>query len=378
VTDGEAERAGPRDALRQVSGSLLPLSTSLLSIFLAIVVATAALALSGFGVTSLLNALGDAFSSDFATTVRWATPLLLTGGATALAFRARVWNIGLDGQLYVGAIFAVVAARWTANSLSPNLAVLVVLAASILGGAVYAAVPGLLRIFAGAPEIVTTVILITVGAQLANYAVQGPLRSSNTALASSLVTDPVDSRLWLVSILQPSQASVGVFIALVAVVLVAVFAYRTTWGYEHLVYGENASFSSYGGVANRAVFMRAMIFSGGLGGLVGGIEVLGVFHALQASFNPGYGFTGIAVALAARLNPIAVIPAAFFFGGLSTAGDYLQLNTNAPSQFIDVVTALVILLMTGRVIERILLSPRLRKRLRRSTSPEDAAPEGGP
>jgi simple sugar transport system permease protein len=99
---------------------------------------------------------------------------------------------------------------------------------------------------------------------------------------------------------------------------------------------------------------------------------------LQASFNPGYGFTGIAVALAARLNPIAVIPAAFFFGGLSTAGDYLQLNTNAPSQFIDVVTALVILLMTGRVIERILLSPRLRKRLRRSTSPEDAAPEGGP
>lgn len=354
---------------------LTAIATSAISVCAAVAVASVALWLSGFGGTGLLRALGDAFTTDFPTTVRWATPLLLAGAATALAFRARVWNIGLDGQIYVGAILAAAVAPWAAGNTSPNVGLVVVLAASVLGGAAFAAIPGLLRVFAGAPEIVTTVILITVGQQLANYAVQGPLRSGNSALAASLVTDPVDSRLWLVSLFADSQATVGVFIALAGVAFVGVYLWKTTWGYEHLVYGENATFSLYGGVTNRAVFMRTMLISGGLGGLVGGIEVLGVFHALQADFNPGYGFSGVAVALAARNNPIAIVLAALFFGGLRTSGNYLQLNTNAPSQFVDIVTALVILLMTARVVDRARSRVRLPRRARRALDPVVPGPQ---
>jgi general nucleoside transport system permease protein len=362
-----APNAPRGNLLQRVAEGLRATATSALSVVAAIAVASAALWLSGFGASSLIRALGDAFSTDFPTTVRWATPLLLTGAATALAFRARIWNIGLDGQIYVGAILAAATEPWAAKHLAPNIAVLVVLGASILGGAAFAAIPGLLRILAGAPEIVTTVILITVGQQLANYAVQGPLRSSNVALASSLITDPVNHQLWLVSLFSNSQATVGVFIALAGVAVVGFYLWKTTWGYEHVVYGENATFSLYGGVTNRAVFMRTMLLSGGLGGLVGGIEVLGVFHALQANFNPGYGFSGVAVALAARNNPLAIVIAALFFGGLRTSGSYLQLNTNAPSQFVDIVTALVILLMTARVLDRAGSRLRLPRRSRRAS-----------
>lgn len=350
--DPDAATSGFRQLLVQYANPLRGVTTSVLSVCIAIAVASIALWLSGFGSTGLIRALGHAFTTDFLTTVRWMTPLMLTGAATALAFRARVWNIGLDGQIYVGAIIAVTIAPWAAGSMTPNLALLTVIVAAVLGGAAFAGLAGLLRVYAGAPEIVTTVIFITVGQQLASYVVQGPLQSKNVAFASSLVTDPVDSRLWLVKLSSNSQATVGVFIAAAAVVAVGAYLWKTTWGYEHLVYGQNATFSLYGGVSNRAVFMRAMLISGGLAGLVAGIEVLGVFHALQAGFNPGFGFSGVAVALAARSNLLAILPSAMFFGALRTSGNYLQLTTNAPSQFIDIVTALVILLMTGQLISR--------------------------
>lgn len=316
----------------------------------AVALASVVLWASGFGLFGLVNALGNAFSDNFFTTVRWATPLLLTGVATALAFRARVWNIGLDGQLAVGAIFAAAVAPALATALPPSIALGVVLGTSIIGGAAFAAIPGILRVLAGAPEIVTTVILISVGQQLVSFAVQGPLRSKDAALASSLVTDPIDQRIWLVSLSPSSQATTGLFAALIAVGLVAVYLWRSTWGYEHMVYGENAAFSIYGGVTNRAVFLRAMVISGGLAGLAGGIEVMGVTHALQAGFNPGFGFAGVAVALAARNNPVALVLTALFFGALRSSATFLQLNTNAPSQFVDIVTALVILTMTVRIV----------------------------
>lgn len=331
-------------------------SSALLSPVVAVVVAVAAasavLLVSGFGAASLPSALAQAFTTNLPTTLRWTTPLLLTGGATALAFRARVWNIGLDGQLYVGAAAATATATCAATALPPNLALLVILVASFLGGAAFAAIPALLRIVAGAPEIVTTVILITVGRQLATYAVQGPLRSTNVALASSGTTDTIPSAIWLTPILRPSQASVGLFMALAGLAAVALYLRRTTWGYEHRIYGQNPTFSLYGGVSNRLVFLRAMLISGGLAGLAGGIEVLGVFHALQVGLNPGFGFDGVAVALAAGNNPLGIVVTALFFGALRSAGSYLQLDTAAPSQFINIVTAVVILLMTGRVVDR--------------------------
>lgn len=349
------------------------LTGSLASIVLAIVAASIVLQFSGFGLSSLTTSLFSAVGPNIGDTISWTTPLILTGLGTVVVFRARIWNIGLDGQLYVGALFSVVVARWVAHSLNPNVGVVVVLAGSILAGAVFAGIPALLRILWGAPEIVTTVILISVGQLLASWAVRGPLKSADPAVAASLTTDPVDHSLWLVQLTPGSQATVGIYLALLAAAAMALYLRKTRWGYEHRLYGANAGFSHYAGIDNRKVFAQTMLISGGLGGLAGGIEVLGVFHNLTDGFDPSLGFTGIAVALVANLNAVAVVFAAFFFGALQVAGTHLQLATSAPSQFVDIVTGVVILMMTGRVVDRWFTTLR-RRRAARSDRP---APVGG-
>jgi ABC-type uncharacterized transport system permease subunit len=328
------------------------MSKSALSIVAALALASLVLQISGFGSLALLRVLADAFTVNIGDTLRWSTPLILTGLGTAIAFRARVWNIGLDGQLYVGAVFGALVASWSARHLSPQIGVVAVLIASVLGGAIWALIPSLLRIVWGAPEIVTTIILVSIAQQLVSYMVRGPMKPADPALASTMSTVPIDSRMWLVQIFNGRPATVAFYLALVVAIVVGVYLSATTHGYEHRIYGQNASFSFYGGVNNRQVFIEIMLISGSLGGLAGGLELLGAFHRLQEGFNPALGFAGIAVALTANHNPFGIVIAAIFFGALRSAGQSLQLSTNAPSQFVDIVTAIVILMMTGHVVER--------------------------
>jgi simple sugar transport system permease protein len=332
--------------------TLVTLAKSLGSIALALVVASVVLALSGFGGLSLIDSLGAALTSNLGDTLGWSTVLTLTGLGTVIAFRARIWNIGLDGQLYVGALASTIAARWAASTVDPALGLTVCLVAGVAGGAVFAAIPAVLRMLWGAPEIVTTVIFITIGQLLVSYAIRGPLKSADPAVSAALTTDTIDPRLWLATLISGTQATVGVFAALAAVVILAVYLRKTRWGFEHRAYGANAGFSFYAGVNNRAVFLQTMLISGGLGGLAGALEVMGVFHNLTDGFDPSLGFTGIAVALVANNNELAVVLSAVFFGALQVAGNNLQLSTNAPPQFVSIVTGVVILMMTGRIAER--------------------------
>lgn len=344
----DGARSPVLDGLKKLFSTL---AGSLAAIVLAIAAASIVLQLSGFGIMSLSDSLWSAVTDNIGTTISWTTPLILTGLGTVIVFRARIWNIGLDGQLYAGALVGVVAARNIADAVNPNVGVLVVLAASVAAGAAFAGICAALRVLWGAPEIVTTVIMISVGQLLVSWAVRSPLKSADPSVAASLSTDPISKSLWLVDLTPNGQATVAIFLVLIIAVALWVYLRRTKWGYEHRLYAANASFSHYGGVNNRKVFTRAMLISGGLGGLAGGIEVLGVFHNLTDGFNPSLGFTGIAVALVANLNSIGVIASAFFFGALQVAGTQLQLTTSAPSQFVNIVTGVVILMMTGRVVQ---------------------------
>jgi simple sugar transport system permease protein len=293
------------------------------------------------------------FTADLGGTIRWATPLILTGLGTCIAFRGRVWNIGLDGQIYLGAIFASWIGLGLASQLPPTLAIPLVLLGSMLGGLVWAAIPGLLRVVWGAPEIITTIILIPVAELLTDWVVLGPLRG-NAAVAATLATNPLDQQLWLVSPFAGSQANIGFLIAVSMALVTAVFLFRSTYGYELAMMGESPRFAFFGGIDNPRVFMRAMLLSGALGGLAGGLEVLGVVHRLAMRFNPGLGFDGIAVSLVAGNQPLAIVASGVFFGALRTGGNNLQRLTDTPRDIVSIVSAVVILAVTARIGQRLL------------------------
>jgi ABC-type uncharacterized transport system permease subunit len=241
----------------------------------------------------------------------------------------------------------------------------------MLGGLVWAAIPGLLRVLWGAPEIITTIILIQVAALLTDWVVLGPLRGS-PAVAATLATNALDQQLWLVSPFAGSQANIGFLIACVMAVATAILLFRSTYGYEFAMFGESPPFSFYGGIDNPRVFMRAILASGALGGLAGGLEVLGVVHRLAMRFNPGLGFDGIAVALVAGNHPLAVVLSGVFFGALRTGGNNLQRLTDTPRDIVSIVSAVVILAITARLGQRLVRA--MQRRMAKGTpAPQQVA-----
>jgi simple sugar transport system permease protein len=198
-----------------------------------------------------------------------------------------------------------------------------------------------LRIRWGAPEIITTFLLIQVASLLGDYFELGPLHGTGTN-AATLGTDTLPARFALPGILPPSNATIAFFIALAVAVVIIAAVFKTTYGYALRVYGSSPAFAVYGGVPSRGVFLGTIALSGGLAGLAGGLEVTGVLHSYLSGFNPNLGFVGIEAALLARTNPIGVVFTALFFGALQTGGTDAQLMTNAPSDIVNILSALIV------------------------------------
>ncbi len=269
-------------------------------------------------------------------------PLLLAGLAVAVAFRGGVFNLGVEGQLYLGAF----AAAWVGFTLSaPGIVQIgtALLAASMVG-ALYALIPGLLRAYFGANEIVTTIMLNYVAFNLTTYLVTGPFRPENATVAAS---ELIASSARLGSFIPGSRAHIGVFIALVLAVGLYFLLYRTTIGYELRMTGANPRFAEYGGISVRRTIVASMLFSGVLAGLLGAIEVLGIQYRFQSNLSPGYGFDGITVALLARVEPLAIPLAALLFAVLRSGASAVGLETNVGREVVDVLQAIIILFVTA-------------------------------
>ena len=269
-------------------------------------------------------------------------PLLLAGLAVAVAFRAGVFNLGVEGQLYLGAF----AAAWVGFTLAAPGSVQVV-AALLLGalvGALYALIPGALRAYFGANEIVTTIMLNYVAINLATYLVTGPFKPPNAATADSA---PIAAGAHLPRFLEGSRAHVGLFLALALAGVLWVLLYRTTVGYELRMAGANPRFAEYGGVSVRRTILLSMLFSGMLAGLLGGIEVLGIHYRYRSGFSPGYGFDGITVALLARVEPLAMPFAALLFAVLRAGASIVGVETDVSREVVDVLQAIIILFVTA-------------------------------
>jgi ABC-type uncharacterized transport system permease subunit len=281
------------------------------------------------------HSLGD--RTALWNTLAQTTPVLLTGLATAFAFRAGVFNVGVEGSLYLGAF----AAAWVGFTYLHGPGPLVMAAAFALAGvagALCALIPALLKTHLAVDEVVTTLMFNFIAIELTSYLVNGPFLATGTANSMSpLVADQAS----LPSLAPPSQMTVGILIAAgAAVAFWFVFA-RTTIGYELRMVGQNRRFSVASGIDARRAILTAFLVSGFIGGLAGATQVLGVTHRFIDRFSPGYGFTGIAVALLGRNTAVGCVLAAFLFGALQNGGATVQLFTSIPLELINVLQGTV-------------------------------------
>lgn len=305
----------------------------------------AGLTLAGYDAGAALAALGrGAFGSWYAftsvTLVR-AVPLILIGLGIALGFRAGAFNIGAEGQFYAGAI----AATWVGlhtGDLPAVLAIPAVWSAALVAGACWVAVPVGLRLRYGVLEVISTLLLNFVAEALVSFVVQGPLQEHQGIYPQS---DPIalSARLPLIA---GTRLHAGVFVALgCAGGLWYLFA-RTRWGFMLRAVGTGPRAAEVSGrIDSRRVVAQALLASGAIAGLAGGVEVSGVSYALYQNLSPGYGFTAIAVALLARLHPVGVVGAGLLFGALEAGAGAMQRDAGVPAVAVSVVEAVVLIVV---------------------------------
>ncbi|MBZ0269526.1 ABC transporter permease, partial [bacterium] len=265
-------------------------------------------------------------------------PLLLTGLAVLVAFRAGFWNIGAEGQFILGAIAA--AALGTVAIGPAVVHVPLILLGAAAAGAGWCLLAAWLRVKRGALEVISTILLNFVALYLLSWLVHGPLMQASGAqpIGDEILPTAVLPRI--VSSAYPLHA--GLPLALLAVLVVALLLERTETGFRLRMVGANPEAARWAGIpVERTVFLTAAA-SGALAGLAGAVEILGVLGRLYDKVSPGYGFTAIAVALLARLRPLALIPAAFFFGALEAGSSRMQQEADVSYVLVLVVQAVVI------------------------------------
>ncbi|MEP6733211.1 MAG: ABC transporter permease [bacterium] len=310
----------------------------------ALVALTVVLLLAGgYPAQSALAALwngsvGSWYALTSATLVR-AVPLMLTGCAVAIAFRAGVFNIGAEGQLLVGATAA--AAVALAIPSSGFFGVVAALAAGAVAGGLWAGIASLLRSRFGVLEVISTIMLNFVALHAISYLVRGPLQEPTRIYPQ---TSTIAEGLRLARMPGAGRLHTGLLIA-VAILVSCGWAFRhTAAGFRLLAVGDNPAAAASAGLIDVSRTTRhVFITSGALAGLAGAIEVLGVTYALYENISPGYGFTAIAVALLAGLDPWRVILSATLFAALEAGAGAMQRDASVPSTLVSVIEALLIL-----------------------------------
>jgi simple sugar transport system permease protein len=292
-----------------------------------------------------------------------ATPIIFTGLATAVAFRSGIFNVGVEGSLYMGA-FAAAWVGFTFVDLPGLILIVLALLAACLAGGLWGLIPGYLKARLRVDEIVTTIMLNYVAMLFTSYLVRGPfyLPGMSNAMSEKIAPQAVLPRL-----VERSQLNASLLIALVCVGVVALVMYRTTLGYELRTVGSNPLFARWSGLPVAGTILKVMFLSGMLGGLAGAGQVLGVHQRFVANFSRGFGFDGVTIALLGRNSPLGVLIAALLFGALRSGGATMELFTDVPRDLVDIIQAVIIFFVA---IDLSLDALRWRRRMK--TSPAAA------
>jgi ABC-type uncharacterized transport system permease subunit len=319
---------------------LIDVARALFAIGLALAAVAGALAMLGFAPGPALSALarGSLGSSAALTaTVLKSTPLLLTGLGVALCFRCGVWNIGAEGQLLVGALCATAVATRLLPDAPASVLLPAVVAAGALGGFAVGAVAGALRASRGVSEVISTILLNFVAIQLVALAVHGPLQEAAGAYPKS---DPFPAAALLPAI---GRWHLGIAIAALLAVATEGLLFRTAVGFRMRAVGLAPRAARFAGISPERTALFTLGLGGALAGLAGAFEVAGVTGQLYEGISPGHGYTAIAVALLAKLHPLAVIPSALFFGALEAGAGAMQREAGVPASVTQIVQGIAIL-----------------------------------
>ncbi|MDW6022460.1 ABC transporter permease [Mesorhizobium sp. BAC0120] len=322
-------------------------AAALAPLLLALLVAALVLGLAGHNPLEVYRLLAvESFGGQkrIAATLAAATPLMLTGLATAVAFRAGVFNVGVEGCVFVGGLAAAyVGFAWAGL---PGVVLLpAAIITSVVIGALWMLVPGLLKARLDVDEVVTTLMLNFIAISLTAYLVNGPLLAPGSANSA---TPMIDAAARLPKLLPPSTLNAGFLIALALLLLYAWWGSRTALGFETRMAGLNARFATASGIDVPMLVIKMMMLSGAIGGLAGGIHALGAVGRFVAGFSPGYGFTGIAVALLGRGSALGIFLAAVLFGALTTSGATIQLFSDVPIEIVNILQGMVMIFAVAR------------------------------
>ena len=299
-------------------------------------------ALAGANPASAYLALLDgAFGNlnSLAVTLQKTGPLIFTGLSVAFAFRAGLLNIGAEGQLYMGALGAVLGGISV-----PHLPAFLHLPLCLLlggaAGAAYGGVVGWCKAQRGVSEIISTIMLNFLAIFFVSFLVQGPLAEPPGYLHQTAAIEPT---AVLPAILRGTSLSAGILVAVGAAIALRVILWRTPLGFLVRAVGSNPVAARFAGMNVGGATVAAMAVSGGMAGLAGAVEILGEQHRLLDFFSPGYGFDGIAVAFLGRSDPLGVIGAALFFAALRTGANQMQRVSGMPVALVQLLQALIIL-----------------------------------
>lgn len=295
-----------------------------------------------FAVLGLI--IKGAFGSKFALleTLNRATPLIFTGLAAAVAFRAKFWNIGAEAQLYAGALITVVLGTgvlaWPSPILLPVLAL-----SAVLAGAVLLLVPALLKTRFGVDEVVTTLLFNFIFLLFISMLLEGPLKDPMGMGWPKSARVLPEARLP--RIVEGLRLHWGFGLAIASAIAVWTLQTRSTLGYEMRAVGNNPEAARFAGIPVNTVLVKTALLSGGLAALAGFSEVAGLKGSLTLDLSPGFGYTGIIVAMLALLNPIGVIFAALFVAGIFVGADSMSRAANVPTYLADIMLANALLFM---------------------------------
>jgi simple sugar transport system permease protein len=310
-------------------------------------------------------------------------PLLLVGLGIVIAFRANVINIGAEGQLIVGALLTTYLALELGEALPGYVVMLIGLVAGSLIGALWAAVPGLLKARLGVNEILSTIMMNQIAIQVGFFLLRGPMidpaeleagtNIPHSARLARSVDLPrfTDIAQWLGFtetandleltgfraelyglLVEPTRLHIGLLIAVLMAIVVYIFLWRTTIGYRIRAVGLNPNASRYAGMNVSHTIVLSMSLSGALAGLAGAVEILGLHHRMfePLAVSAGYGFSGIVVALFGKLHPLGAIPSSILFGALLVGGDKMQRAVQVPQVFVTAMLGLIVLFVVSSEI----------------------------
>lgn len=277
------------------------------------------------------------------------TPYIFGSLAVALGFRAGLFNIGVEGQLFIGAIFAAFVG-YSITGLPAIIHIPLAILAGALGGAIWGFIPGWLKVKTGGHEVINTIMLNFIAFGISDWLLSGPMRRPDSF---NPVSPTIQESAMLPRFFEsPIRFHLGFFLALVAAWLVYWLLFRTKWGFDLRSVGANPRAARYAGMSIMGTTVLAMSLSGALAGLAGTNEVLGLNHNLAMAFSAGYGFDSIALALLGKSHPLGVVLASLLFGTLRNGATRMQVVAQVPIDIITVLQALILVFIAAPAIIR--------------------------